>query len=129
MSLKKIESTQAPRPVGPYSQAIAAGGFLFVSGQIALDPATQQLVAGGISEQTQQVFKNIAAILGAAQLRFDNVVKVEIFLADMADYAAVNSWYTRFFTVEPLPARYVVAVASLPKQAQIEVSLTACFYQ
>ncbi|MES2856794.1 MAG: RidA family protein [Bdellovibrionota bacterium] len=123
--LKKIHETKkAPAPIGPYSQAVEAGGFLFCSGQIALDPATGQVVAGGIPEQTEMVMKNVAAVLETAGLGFENIVKTTIFLTDMADFPAVNEVYGRYFKADA-PARSTVAVQGLPRGVKVEVEVLA----
>lgn len=117
-------SEQAPTPVGPYSQAVEAGGFLFCSGQIAIEPKTNQVVTGPISEQTKLVCENIKAVLAAANLGFDDVVKTTIFLTDMADFAAVNEVYATYFKENP-PARSTIAVAGLPKGVRVEIEVLA----
>ncbi|MEK6555169.1 MAG: RidA family protein [Bdellovibrionota bacterium] len=122
----KIHSSEnAPAAIGPYSQAVEANGFLFCSGQIALDPKTAAVVAGGVKEQIQQVMKNVAAVLHGADLQFSNVVKTTIFLTDMNDFATVNEVYGSFFKTNP-PARSTVAVAGLPKGVKVEVEVIAC---
>jgi 2-iminobutanoate/2-iminopropanoate deaminase len=125
MTRTPVNSPDAPAPIGPYSQAMMAGGFLFVSGQIALDTRTNELVAGGIEEQTEQVLKNIAAILRSAGSSFAQAVRAEIFLTDLAHFSQVNAIYVRYFREEPRPARFVVQVAALPKNALIEIALIA----
>ncbi len=119
-----ILTADAPAPIGPYNQAIRAGGFLFCSGQIPLDIATGELVAGDIAAQTRQVLKNIAAVLAAAKLTFASVVKTTIYLVDMNDFAAVNAVYGEAFS-GVAPARSTVAVAALPKGARVEIEVTA----
>ena len=121
---KIISTTDAPAAIGPYSQAIKAGGFVFVSGQVALDPRTGEFVPGGVSEQTEQVLKNLSAVLEASGSSLAKVVKTTVFLADMKDFAAMNEVYGRFFTNEP-PARATVAAAGLPKDARVEIELVA----
>ena len=124
---KKIVTTgAAPAPIGPYSQGVIAGGLLFVSGQIPLDPQTGELVAGGIEAQTERVLENLMAVLKEAKLGAENVVKTTLFLADMADFPKVNAVYGRYFPKEP-PARSTFQVAGLPKNARIEVELVAAF--
>jgi 2-iminobutanoate/2-iminopropanoate deaminase len=123
-SKKIVESKNAPAPIGPYSQAVQANGFLFCSGQIALDPASGQVLNGTVAEQAQLVMKNIKAVLEAAGLTFDHVVKTTIFLTDMADFPAVNEVYGKHFTSAP-PARSTVAVAGLPRGVKVEVEVTA----
>jgi 2-iminobutanoate/2-iminopropanoate deaminase len=119
-----IASKKAPSAVGPYSQAVAAGGFVFISGQIPLDPATGRTVEGDIAAQTERVMANLGAVLEAAGLGFADVVKTTIYLADIADFAAVNEIYGRHFPQDP-PARATVQVAALPKAARIEIDAIA----
>jgi 2-iminobutanoate/2-iminopropanoate deaminase len=119
-----ISTPNAPAAIGPYSQAIKAGGMLFLSGQIPIDPRTGNLVPGGIVEQTQQVFKNIAAILEAAGVSFDHVVSAGVFLADMNDFGKMNEIYATYFP-SPAPARATVQVARLPKDCLVEIQVTA----
>jgi 2-iminobutanoate/2-iminopropanoate deaminase len=121
---RAVSTSKAPAAIGPYSQAIEAGGFLFLSGQIPLDPATGQIVAGGIEAQTRQVFANIAAILDEAGLSFDAVVSATVYVADMNDFAKVNEIYATYFTA-PAPARATVQVARLPKDALVEIQVIA----
>jgi 2-iminobutanoate/2-iminopropanoate deaminase len=120
-----ISTTAAPAAIGPYSQAVEAGAYLFASGQIGLDPATAQLVDGGIDAQTRQVMANLAAVLAAAGLTFAAVVKTTIFLVDMNDFAAVNAIYGESFEGAAAPARSTVAVAALPRGARIEIDAIA----
>jgi 2-iminobutanoate/2-iminopropanoate deaminase len=123
--MKTIIATEAaPAAIGPYSQAVKAGGLLFCSGQIPLDPATGQMVAGGIVAQTEQVMVNLAAVLAAAGVDFGAVVKTTIYLTSLADFAVVNEVYGRFFTLEP-PARATVEVSGLPRGAAVEIDLIA----
>ena len=124
MKKEIISTDQAPKAIGPYSQGVKAGGFLFLSGAIALDPATGEIVAGGIEAETEQVMKNIAALLAASALDFSDVVKTVIYLADMADFAKVNAIYGRFFPEAP-PARVTVEVKGLPRGALVEIDVTA----
>jgi len=119
-----ISTAQAPAAIGPYSQAIRADGYLFCSGQLGLDPATGDFVAGDVGAQAEQALRNLGAVLEAAGLTFGDVVKTTIFLADMADFAAVNGVYGRFVT-DPPPARSTVAVAALPKGGRVEIEATA----
>jgi 2-iminobutanoate/2-iminopropanoate deaminase len=119
-----ISTTAAPAAIGPYSQAVAAGPYLFASGQIGLDPATAHIVDGGIDAQTRQVMANLAAVLAAAGLTFADVVKTTIFLVDMNDFAAVNAIYGESFEGAP-PARSTVAVAALPRGARVEIDAIA----
>ena len=115
-----IHTDKAPAAVGPYSQAICAGDLVITSGQIPLDPATGLLVEGGIVEQTTQVLNNMSAVLEAAGLTFANVVKTTVFLTDIADFAAMNEVYAKYFA-EPYPSRSAVQVAALPKGACVEI--------
>jgi len=124
MEKKVIVSQSSPKAVGPYSQAVMANNMFFASGQLGLDPATGQMVYGGIKEQAQQVLKNITALLTAAELTIQNVVQVQIFLADMADFAQVNEVYKTFFS-EPYPARSTFQVAALPLGARVEIQVVA----
>jgi 2-iminobutanoate/2-iminopropanoate deaminase len=126
MPKKHVTSTQAPKPIGPYSQGVIAGGLLFVSGQIPLDPATDQFVPGDIEAQTEQVLKNILAILKEAKMGPENVVKSTVYLADLADFPRMNEVYARYFGKEP-PARSTIQAAALPKGARIEVDVIAAF--
>jgi len=119
-----VKTDQAPGAIGPYSQAIKAGGFVFVSGQIPIDPQTGAFVPGGIAEQTEQVLKNLSAVLRAGGSSLAQVVKTTVFLADMKDFAAMNEVYGRFFTSEP-PARATVAAAGLPRDARVEIEVVA----
>ncbi len=119
-----VSTPKAPAAIGPYSQAIKGGNLLFLSGQIPLDPATGQLVPGGIEAQTRQVFTNIGAILGAAGLSFDAVVSATVYVSDMNDFAKVNEVYATYFS-SPAPARATVQVARLPKGALVEIQITA----
>lgn len=125
MQKKEISTTSAPAAIGPYSQAILAGNTLYVSGQIPLDPNSGEIVEGGIIEQTERVFENIKAILNDAGCKFSNVVKAEVFLDDINDFAAVNEIYASYFTEDPKPARQAVEVANLPKFVKIEISCIA----
>ncbi len=123
--MKKVISTKnAPAAIGPYSQAIESNGFLFVSGQIPVNPATAEIVEGEITEQTTQVFKNIKAILAEAGYTTENVVKTTVFLADMADFAAMNAVYAEQLT-GAFPARSAVAVKTLPKNVLVEIETIA----
>ena len=119
-----IVTSEAPAAIGPYSQAIRSGNLLFVSGQIPLDPATGQIVPGGIEPQTRQVFANIGAILEAAGLSFTNVVSATVYVADINDFAKVNEIYATYFSA-PAPARATVQVARLPKDALVEIQVVA----
>ena len=123
--MKKIISTnEAPGAIGPYSQAVRSGNFLFCSGQIPLDPKSGQIVSGDIAAQTRRVLDNIAAVLRAGGLTFDNVVKTTIFLTDLGDFQTVNEVYGSYFKQDP-PARSTVQVSALPKGAKIEIDAIA----
>ena len=123
--MKRIIKTEdAPKAIGPYSQAVVAGGFVFASGQIPTDPATGQFVEGGISEQTRQVLRNLSKVLEAAGTGLERVVKTTVFLADMDDFAAMNEVYARFFKENP-PARSTVQAARLPRDARVEIDVIA----
>lgn len=122
--MKKVTTPNAPAAIGPYSQGIIAGGLLFASGQIPLDPDTGTIVSGGIEAQAHQAFTNVKNLVEAAGTTMSAVLKVTVFMADMADFAAVNAIYAQYFT-EPYPARSAVAVKSLPKGALIEVEVIA----
>jgi len=124
MEKKIINTTNAPAPIGPYSQAVQVDTLLFVSGQVAIDPATNNVEAKNISEETVQVMKNLTAILHEAQMDFNNVVKTTIFLSDMAHFPTVNEIYAGYFSGD-YPARETVAVKGLPKNVNVEISLTA----
>ena len=119
-----IRSSNAPKPVGPYSQAVEAGGFIFCSGQIAIDPKTDGVLTGPIEQQTKQVIENIKAVLTEAGLSLQNVVKSTIFLTNMNDFAAVNEVYAKYF-IESTPARSTIAVSALPKGVNVEIEVTA----
>ncbi|HEY0614407.1 MAG TPA: RidA family protein [Candidatus Elarobacter sp.] len=120
-----VHTTAAPEAIGPYSQAIAAGPYLFTSGQIGLDPFSGQLVEGGVEAQARQVMANLAAVLAAGGLTFGDVVKTTIFLVDMNDFAAVNAVYGESFEGGARPARSTVAVAALPRGARVEIDAVA----
>jgi len=119
-----ISTPSAPAAIGPYSQAIKAGNLLFVSGQVALDPATGNLVQGDTGAQTRRIFQNIGEILKAAGSSFDAVVRTTVYLIDMNDFAAMNEVYGSFFSA-PAPARATVQVARLPKDARVEIDVIA----
>ena len=119
-----IQTDRAPHAIGPYSQAVRAGNLVFASGQIPTDPATGEFVSGGIAEQTEQVLRNLSAVLEAAGTGLDRVVKTTVFLAEMVDFAAMNEVYARFFASEP-PARATVAAAGLPRNARVEIDAIA----
>jgi len=123
---KHVATKQAPTPIGPYSQGVIAGGLLFVSGQIPIDPATDKLVEGDITVQTEQVLKNILAVLKEAKMGPENVVKASVFLADLADFPQMNEVYGKYLGKEP-PARSTIQAAALPKGARIEIDVIAAF--
>ena len=124
---KAITSPDAPRAIGPYSQAIRTGELLFISGQIPLDPASGQLVGGDIAAQTRRVLDNVGALLAAGGLTFADVVRTTIYLLDLDDYTLVNAVYGHYFS-EPAPARATVQVVRLPKDARIEIDVVASYY-
>ncbi len=119
-----IATDRGPKAIGPYSQAIKANGFVFLSGQIALDPATQQVVDGDVARQTERVLENLKGVVEAAGSSLDRVVKTTVFLADMNDFSAMNEVYARYFTKQP-PARSTVEVARLPRDVRVEIDLIA----
>jgi 2-iminobutanoate/2-iminopropanoate deaminase len=119
-----IATNDGPKAIGPYSQAIKANGFVFLSGQIALDPATQQLISGDVAAQTERVLQNLAGILKAAGSSLEQVVKTTVFLKNMPDFAAMNEVYGRYFREVP-PARSTVEVARLPKDVLVEIDVIA----
>ena len=123
--MREIVATEAaPQAIGPYSQALIVGDFVFTSGQIPIDPKTGAFVEGGIAEQTEQVLRNLAEVLRAAGTGLDGVVKTTVFLADMGNFAAMNEVYGRFFSSEP-PARSTVEAARLPRDARVEIEAIA----
>jgi len=119
-----VLTDRGPKPIGPYSQAVKANGFLFVSGQVALDPKTGEFLSGTIAEQTDRTLQNLKGIVEASGSNLGHVVKTTVFLKDMNDFAALNEVYAKFFTVAP-PARSTVQVARLPKDALVEIELVA----
>jgi 2-iminobutanoate/2-iminopropanoate deaminase len=119
-----ISTPEAPKAIGPYSQAIRANGFVFVSGQVAIDPATQQVIDGDVAAQTERVLKILTAILGAAGSNLQHVVRSTVFLKNMGDFAAMNEVYGKHFNTAP-PARSTVEVASLPKDVLVEIDVIA----
>lgn len=124
--MKKIIATEnAPQAIGPYSQAVACGNFLFTSGQLGLDPKTGNFVEGGVTEQTEQVIRNLKAVLEKAGFSLENVVKTTCFLADMNDFAAMNEVYRKHFTSD-YPARSAVAIKTLPKNGLVEIEAICC---
>lgn len=120
-----INTDQAPAPVGPYNQSVLAGNTLYLSGQIALDPASGNLVTGNIEEETHQVFANLKNVLKTAEMNFENIVKCSVFVADMEMYARINAVYAQYFDEETAPARELVEVANLPKYVNVEISAIA----
>ena len=124
--MKKIIFTdKAPTPIGPYNQAVLSGNTLYTSGQIAINPATGELVVADIETETEQVMQNLKAVLEAADMTFDHVIKTTIFIMNMGDFAKINAVYGKFFTEEIAPARETVQVACLPKNVDIEISVIA----
>jgi 2-iminobutanoate/2-iminopropanoate deaminase len=123
---QSFSSPEAPAPVGPYSPAVRSGDLLFVSGQIALDPATGQIVTGDIKAETRRVLENVGALLSVAGLDFSAVVRTTVFLADMNDFTAMNEVYATFFT-SPYPARATVQVAGLPRGVRVEIDVIASY--
>lgn len=126
MPKKHVSTPHAPRPIGPYSQGVIAAGLLFISGQIPIDPETGELVGGDIQAQTDQVLKNIMAILREAKMGPENVVKTTVFLADLADFPRMNEVYERVLGKEP-PARSTVQAAGLPRGVKVEIDAIAAF--
>ena len=126
MPKKHVVTSQAPKPIGPYSQGVIAGGLLFISGQIPIDPGSGQIVDGGIEAQTEQVLKNIVAILREAKISPENVVKTTVYLADLEDFTRMNEVYARYLGKEP-PARSTIQAARLPRGAGIEIDVIAAF--
>ena len=125
MTERRIVKTEgAPGAIGPYSQAVVAGGFVYASGQIPIDPATGEFVEGGVREQTEQVLRNLSKVLEAAGSSLSRVVKTTVFLADMNDFAAMNEAYAGFFAEKP-PARSTVQAARLPRDARVEIDVIA----
>jgi 2-iminobutanoate/2-iminopropanoate deaminase len=119
-----VSTDKAPAAIGPYSQAVIAGGFVYTAGQIALDPATMEMVASDVAAQTERVFENLSAVLTAAGCGFSDVVKTTVFLADMADFAAMNEVYARYFG-NHRPARAALQAAALPKGGLVEIEAVA----
>jgi 2-iminobutanoate/2-iminopropanoate deaminase len=122
---KTITTINAPAPIGPYNQAVLANGTLYVSGQIGMNPKTMELVEGKIEEETRQVMENLKAVLNAANMDFEHVVKSSIFLSNMDDFTQVNEIYGTYFEAETAPARETVAVKTLPKNVRVEISMIA----
>lgn len=124
--MKKIIFTEkAPAPIGPYNQAVLVGNTLYTSGQIAIDPATNELITDGIEKETKQVMENLKAVLEAADMSFEHVVKTTIFIMDMKNFAAINNVYSDYFDEKTAPARETVQVAGLPKNVNIEIAMIA----
>ena len=121
---RSIHTADAPAAIGPYSQAVVAGGWMYSAGQIGLVPGRGELVGPGVAEQAEQVFENLGAVLGAAGASFADVVKTTVYLVDMGEFGTVNEIYARYFD-EPYPGRSTVAVASLPKEARVEIDVVA----
>jgi 2-iminobutanoate/2-iminopropanoate deaminase len=126
MPSKYVSSSQAPRPIGPYSQGVIAGGFLFCSGQIALDPESGAFVEGDVAVQTERVLQNVLAVLREAGMGPENVVKTVVYLTDMAEFGQMNEVYGRYLG-QKAPARTTVQVAALPRGARVEIDVTAAF--
>jgi 2-iminobutanoate/2-iminopropanoate deaminase len=125
MEKKIIFTEKAPAPIGPYSQAVLVGNTLYTSGQVALNPATMELVLDNIETETKQVMENLKAVLEAANMTFENVIKTTIFLTDMGDFANMNGVYSSYFDEKTAPARETVEVAGLPKNVNVEISMIA----
>jgi len=121
---KAIQTDKAPAAIGPYSQALLAGNTLYISGQLGIDPATGKMVDGGVAEQTEQAFKNIMAILTEVNMSMHDVVQVQVFLVDIADFSVVNGVYETFFT-KPYPARAAIQAGALPASGSVEILVTA----
>jgi 2-iminobutanoate/2-iminopropanoate deaminase len=121
---KAVTTSKAPKAIGPYSQAVKCNGLIFVSGQVAIDPATQQVIEGDVTAQTERVMKNLSAILAAAGSRLDQVLRSTVFLKNMNDFAAMNAVYGKYFSASP-PARSTVEVARLPKDVLVEIDVIA----
>ena len=121
---KVIATSEAPKAVGPYSQAVAVGNFLFCAGQIPLDPATGELIEGDVTAQTERVLQNVAGVLRANGMTFANVVKATVFMVDLGKFADMNAVYSKYFS-EPFPARSTIQVAALPKGSQVEIEVIA----
>lgn len=124
MTLHTIATPDAPQAIGPYAQAVVVNGMLYSAGQIALDPATMEIVPGGVTEQSERVLRNLQAVLAAAGMTFANVVKTTVFLRDMAEFSAMNEVYARYFG-DHRPARSTVAVAGLPRDVRVEIEVVA----
>ncbi|WP_417360484.1 Rid family detoxifying hydrolase [Galbibacter sp.] len=120
-----INTDKAPAPLGPYNQAVLAGDTLYISGQIAINPTTNELITTGVEDEAKLVMENLKAVLTAASMTFENVVKSSIFLNDMADFAKINTIYGSYFNEQTAPARETVAVQTLPKHVNVEISMIA----
>jgi 2-iminobutanoate/2-iminopropanoate deaminase len=123
---KYVSASDAPRPIGPYSQGVISGGFLFCSGQIALDPQTNELVEGDVAAQTERVLQNLVAVLREAKMGPENVVKTTVYLADMADFPRMNEVYGRYLGQKP-PARTTIQAAGLPRNVRVEIDVIAAY--
>ena len=126
MAKQAISSPNAPKAIGPYSQAVWAGGLLFLSGQVPIDPSSGNIIDGDIAAQTRRVFDNLGAVLAAGGRSFTDVLRTTVFLADMNDFSAMNAVYAQYFS-EPYPARATVQVARLPKDARVEIDMIASY--
>ena len=126
MPTKHVSTSRAPKPIGPYSQGVISGGFLFCSGQIALDPETGALVEGGVEAQTERVLENLVAVLKEAKMGLENVVKTTVYLADMADFPEMNEVYARFLGKRS-PARTTIQAAALPMGVRVEIDVVAAY--
>ena len=122
---KIITSKNAPRPIGPYNQAVIANGFMYISGQVGMNPKTGKIIKDSISDETEQVMKNLSSILNEASISFENVVKTTIFLSDMNDFSLVNEVYGKYFDEDTAPARETVQVSKLPLGVNVEISMIA----
>lgn len=122
---KIITSKNAPSPIGPYNQAVMANGFMFISGQVGMNPKTGKIIKDSISDETEQVMKNLSSILNEASITFENVVKTTIFLSDMNDFSLVNEVYGKYFDEDTAPARETVQVSKLPLGVNVEISMIA----
>jgi 2-iminobutanoate/2-iminopropanoate deaminase len=123
---KYVSTSDAPRPIGPYSQGVISGGILYCSGQIALDPQTNELVGGDVAEQTERVLQNLVAVLREAKMGPENVVKTTVYLADMADFPKMNEVYGRYLGQKP-PARTTIQAAGLPRNVRVEIDVIAAY--
>jgi 2-iminobutanoate/2-iminopropanoate deaminase len=126
MPTKHVSTARAPKPIGPYSQGIISGGFLFCSGQIALDPETGKVVEGGVAAQTERVLENLLGVLREAKMGLENVVKTTVYLADLADFAAMNEVYDRYLG-DRAPARTTIEAAALPMEVRVEIDVIAAY--